>query len=32
MPVLGETKVLPDALFSTYDKVRAAIDRCGAPD
>lgn len=32
MPVLGETKVLPDALFGTYDKVRAAMERCGPPD
>ena len=32
MPVLGETKVLPDALDGTYDKLTAAIERIGAPD
>ena len=32
MPVLGETKVLPDALHSTYDKLRAAIQHAGAPE
>lgn len=31
MPVLAETKVLPDALFSTYDKLKAAGDRLGWP-
>jgi ATP adenylyltransferase len=32
MPVLGETKVLPDALFSSYDKLRVAIEELGAPE
>jgi ATP adenylyltransferase len=32
MPVLAETKVLPDALFSTYDKLRAAIESGPPPD
>ena len=32
MPVIGETKVLPDALYGTFDKVLAAIQRCGAPE
>ena len=32
MPVLGETKVLPDALFASYDKIRAAMERIGAPE
>lgn len=32
MPVLAETKVLPDALFSTYDKLLAAIQSGPPPD
>jgi ATP adenylyltransferase len=32
MPVLAETKVLPDALFSTYDKLQAAIQSGPPPD
>lgn len=32
MPVIGETKVLPDALHGTYDKLLAAIRSCGTPD
>lgn len=31
MPVLGETKVLPDALFAGYDKLSAAHARLGGP-
>lgn len=31
MPVLGETKVLPDALFPGYDRLKAAGDRLGWP-
>jgi ATP adenylyltransferase len=31
MPVLGETKVLPDALFSSYDKLVAVLARLGEP-
>src|SRR4051794_20576010 len=31
MPVLAETKVLPDALFSSYDKLRPVFDRSGPP-
>lgn len=27
MPVIGETKVLPDALFAGYDKIKAVVDR-----
>lgn len=32
MPVLGETRVLPDALFSSYDKLAAVLARLGDPD
>jgi len=32
MPVLAETKVLPDALFTSYDKLAEAIRRSGPPD
>ncbi|MBM3457581.1 MAG: HIT domain-containing protein [Armatimonadetes bacterium] len=32
MPVLGETRVLPDALFSSYDRIRAAMERLGPPE
>jgi ATP adenylyltransferase len=32
MPVLAETKVLPDALYGTYDKVAAAMEKIGPPD
>lgn len=32
MPVLGETKVLPDALYATYDKVLSAMQRAGDPE
>jgi len=32
MPVLGETKVLPDALYGTYDKVLAAMQQAGNPE
>jgi len=32
MPVLGETKVLPDALHGTYDKLKAAQKRVEAPE
>ncbi|MFN3653560.1 MAG: HIT family protein [Armatimonadota bacterium] len=32
MPVLGETKVLPDALHGTYDKIAAVIARTAAPE
>lgn len=32
MPVLGETKVLPDALHATYDKLMAALQRLPPPD
>jgi ATP adenylyltransferase len=32
MPVLGETRVLPDALFSSYDKLVAVLQRIGDPD
>jgi len=31
MPVLAETKVLPDALFAGYDKLRRAAEECGWP-
>jgi len=31
MPVLGETKVLPDALHGTYDRLAAALQRVGPP-
>jgi ATP adenylyltransferase len=31
MPVIAETKVLPDALFGSYDKLRAAADEIGWP-
>lgn len=31
MPVLAETKVLPDALHATYDKIKAVIDRSDPP-
>jgi ATP adenylyltransferase len=27
MPVLAETKVLPDALYGGYDKIKAVVDR-----
>ena len=27
MPVIGETKVLPDALLPGYDKIKAVVDR-----
>ena len=27
MPVIGETKVLPDALLGSYDKIKAVVDR-----
>jgi len=32
MPVLAETKVLPDALFGSYDRLAAAMERCGPPE
>jgi ATP adenylyltransferase len=32
MPVLGETKVLPDALHGTYDKLMDALRRIGPPE
>jgi ATP adenylyltransferase len=32
MPVLGDTKVLPDALFASYDRLAAALERCGPPE
>ena len=32
MPVLGETKVLPDALYAGYDKLKAVFERLGEPD
>lgn len=31
MAVTGETKVLPDALFSSYDKLAAVLAELGAP-
>jgi ATP adenylyltransferase len=31
MPVVAETKVLPEALFSTYDRLMAAGERIGWP-
>jgi len=31
MPVIAETKVLPDALFASYDKLAAAGERIGWP-
>ncbi len=31
MPVLGETKVLPDALFGSYDRLKAVFERLPAP-
>jgi len=31
MPVIAETKVLPDALYGSYDKILDAIRKCGAP-
>ena len=31
MPVLAETKVLPDVLFGSYDKLKAAMERLGPP-
>jgi ATP adenylyltransferase len=31
MPVLADTKVLPEALESTYEKLRRKIDELGAP-
>jgi len=31
MPVLADTKVVPEALESTYDKLRRVMDRLGAP-
>jgi ATP adenylyltransferase len=32
MPVLGETKVLPDALHASYDRLLDAIRSAGTPD
>ena len=32
MPVLAETKVLPDALFSSYDKLAAVLSRLVDPE
>ena len=32
MPVIGETKVLPDALYGGYDKLLAAARHVGAPE
>lgn len=32
MPVLGDTKVLPDALWPGYDRLRAAMERTPPPD
>jgi ATP adenylyltransferase len=32
MPVLGETKVLPDALFGGYDRLKQAIETEPPPD
>ncbi len=32
MPVLGETKVLPDALHSSFDRIAAALERLGPPE
>lgn len=31
MPILGETKVLPDTLFGTYDKLAAVVAEIGPP-
>jgi len=31
MPVLGGTKVLPEALDQTYERLRAVLDRGAAP-
>src|SRR5437764_11568557 len=31
MPVIAETKVLPDALFASYDRLAAAGERIGWP-
>ncbi|HTE17833.1 MAG TPA: HIT domain-containing protein [Armatimonadota bacterium] len=32
MPVIGETKVLPDALYGSYDKLAVAVREVGPPD
>ena len=31
MPVIGETKVLPDALYAGYDRLAATVQRLGPP-
>jgi ATP adenylyltransferase len=31
MPVIGETKVLPDALYAGYDRLAATLSRLGPP-
>lgn len=31
MPVIGETRVLPEALLESYDKLKAAFDHIGMP-